>query len=351
MCTNDVIEISPVRKQYSVFIQMDKPIYKANDIVQFRVILFNKKSQPYSPKNLRIKISDATNATMYDVIKRGTDVQHGILSSSFVIGEEPNLGLWQLSVEVNDLTSEAIKKVFKVDEYVLPLINVDIDANSYILSIDAILRMTISAKYSFGILAKGNATVIVNVYDSSNNLLLTFDKNLQIHTKKTLEFNLVNELKINPEDDDRKLEVIVRFTDAQTKKKVEKVKEIHRKSKDSFVIKAVKPENYIPGSHYNFYVSIRDHSGGLQTSKSFPVNMKCQYSKNENYDIVQPSFLEDGRAHFNWFIPNEATHLKVIVTYRDSSIDFESVPGCDVKTENFVISIVTKQLSITNNTC
>jgi CD109 antigen len=129
-------------------------MYKPADKVQFRVLVLNADTKPYENANVIVFISDGAQnrVKQFDNIK----MTKGVFQNEFQLSNLPVLGIWKIHVKVND--EEETTKDFEVAEYTLPKFELSIDANPDANFKDGKIRATIRAKYTFGKIAKGNAT-------------------------------------------------------------------------------------------------------------------------------------------------------------------------------------------------
>jgi CD109 antigen len=85
-------------KHFSIFIQSDKAIYKANDVIRFRLFAINSHSLPYSINSLtEITINDPSN----NKIKQYSNVTFikGKYENELLLSNSPKVGSWSIVVE------------------------------------------------------------------------------------------------------------------------------------------------------------------------------------------------------------------------------------------------------------
>lgn len=206
-------------KRYSVFVQTDKSIYKPSDNVQFRILALDAQTKPLSTNNVEIFISDGADnrVKQFDSAK----FHKGVFQSELQLSDSPVMGNWTIHVKV-DGGEETIKS-FDVAEYVLPKFEVSIDSNPDVTFKDGKIRATVNAKYTFGKIAKGNATVtaeVVNQFScggfgwhqqdqvfSSKKV----EKTVEVDGKKFVEFDIENELKIIDTKSEKTIKLVASF--------------------------------------------------------------------------------------------------------------------------------------------
>lgn len=87
------------KKTFSAFIQTDKAMYKAGDLVNFRVFAIDSETKPHNVEGGSITITDSGSAK----IKSFADVKFvkGKYESSLQLSESPTLGNWKISFAAN----------------------------------------------------------------------------------------------------------------------------------------------------------------------------------------------------------------------------------------------------------
>ncbi|KAH3873347.1 hypothetical protein DPMN_036581 [Dreissena polymorpha] len=158
--TKDVL-LEP--KVTSVYMQTDKAVYKPGQTVHFRVfgvtadlrVVFDKLHvELYDPKDNKINQwhVDAAEVTSLG----GVYVQHQVMS------ESPVLGTWKLKAKLLSYEGVYEEKTFKVDEYVLPKFEVEMDLPSFGRTQEKEFSGNIKAKYTFGKPVKGEVELRVS---------------------------------------------------------------------------------------------------------------------------------------------------------------------------------------------
>ena len=129
----------------NVTISLDKGIYKPGDTVNFRALLTTKENDKPVKKDTNISIYDGNDNRVYNQDVNTSD--YGIISGTFTLADEVNSGFYKLVVKTN--TTETTKQ-FKVNPYVIPKYETEInfDKNSYLVG--DIATINIDSKYFFG---------------------------------------------------------------------------------------------------------------------------------------------------------------------------------------------------------
>lgn len=146
-------------KTHSVFVQTDKSIYKPADKIQFRVLVLEAETKPVDSKKIEVFITDGAD----NRVKQFTDVtlNKGVFQNELQLSDSPVLGDWKIHIKLAG--SDETVKAFQVAEYTLPKFEVTLEANPDANFKDGKIRATVRAKYTFGKIAKGNATVTAEV--------------------------------------------------------------------------------------------------------------------------------------------------------------------------------------------
>ncbi|XP_077515294.1 pregnancy zone protein-like isoform X4 [Amblyomma americanum] len=149
-------EIDFQKSKNTILVQSDKALYKPGQRVQFRVLPINNELKPVTDVKATIYVTSPSDVR----IAQWNDVsfEKGIVQRDFQLTEEPELGLWQIVVE---LPTQTVRQHFEVNEYVLPKFEVTIKPPSYVLADAKEITWKICAHYTFGQPVDGTLTVNV----------------------------------------------------------------------------------------------------------------------------------------------------------------------------------------------
>ncbi|KAH9514214.1 hypothetical protein Btru_028388 [Bulinus truncatus] len=147
-------------KEASVFIQLNKAIFKPGDTVNFRVFGIYSDLKSYTDP-IDISIFDANSNKIKQWLK--VTPTNGVITQELTLSTQPVLGDWKIQVEAGRTKEE---KVFTVAEYVLPKFEVDVVMPSYALTTDNDVTVTVKSKYTYGKPVKGTADVLVKLHQS-----------------------------------------------------------------------------------------------------------------------------------------------------------------------------------------
>ncbi|XP_058025715.1 alpha-1-macroglobulin-like isoform X2 [Ahaetulla prasina] len=129
-----------------LFIQTDKPIYRAGQQVQFRIVSMDKDFRPTKKKFPVVYIQDPQNNRVFQW--RDVEVRLGIIQLSYSLSSDPRLGTYKVVVE-KDFTKVA-EYSFDVEEYVLPKFEVLVKAPKLIQFVTTEIEVSVCGRYTYG---------------------------------------------------------------------------------------------------------------------------------------------------------------------------------------------------------
>ncbi|XP_029714636.2 thioester-containing protein 1 allele S3 [Aedes albopictus] len=140
------IKVATSEHPLILLIQTDKPLYKPGDTVKFRVLVVDHLTRPIKNlEKINVQLKDSNN----NLIRKWSEVKlhQGVFQSHIDLANFIPLGEWTLKVKLKDVQET---KTFNVDEYVLPLHEINIGTSKRVLMRDETLELIIDAKYTFG---------------------------------------------------------------------------------------------------------------------------------------------------------------------------------------------------------
>ncbi|NWV66407.1 OVOS protein, partial [Malurus elegans] len=146
----------------AVFIQTDKPLYRAGQTVLFRVVTLDTQFRPVQETvSLAVSLSSIPQDPEQNKIFQWLEVksEHGIVQLSFPLIPEPILGSYHITVETK--SGEKEYQSFRVEEYVLPKFEVTTTGPRTISFFDEEVRVKVCASYTYGQPVQGNARINV----------------------------------------------------------------------------------------------------------------------------------------------------------------------------------------------
>jgi len=141
-----------------LFLETDKPIYKPGQTLHARVISLNSELKPVQLE-ATLEIQDAKGIKLFRQTLQ-TD-EYGMATLDVPISEEPNLGVWKLTVEAGERSAELD---VRVEEYVLPKYEIKADLAKEWFLVDELIKGKISAEYSYGKPVRGELKIVAQRY-------------------------------------------------------------------------------------------------------------------------------------------------------------------------------------------
>lgn len=350
------------KKQNSIFIQTDKSIYKPSDNIQFRVIAVNADTLPLDPENAEIYITDGAENRVKQFEK--IHFKKGVYQNELQLSDLPVMGTWKIHVKLDE---NSVEKSFDVAEYVLPKFEVMIDANPDANFKDGFIRATVKAKYTFGKIAKGNATVTAEVeswnwwrQDNNNKKV---SKSVEVDGKKFVEFDIEKDLEIIEKSYEKTVTLTTTFTDELSGKEANATTKVKIHTTRYKIDLTKSNDKFKPGLPYKVSALVRAHDQNMPVTDRhnplkftvtyfYDVMRKCKRrpwhyyhhrrpvaldlsddlattsetpetttEKIEEYDCreeksieeVKEFFLKKGQAEIDIVMPSNTTHLNVKV--------------------------------------
>uniref|UniRef100_A0A4Y0BF04 TEP1-F n=1 Tax=Anopheles funestus TaxID=62324 RepID=A0A4Y0BF04_ANOFN len=159
-------------KTVSGLIQIDKPVFKPGDTVQFRVIVLDTELKPSTRiKTVQVTIRDPQN----NVVRQWSSARlyAGVFENNLQIAPTPMLGIWNISVLVDG--EVLVSKTFEVKKYVLYSLDVEVVPTVIPLEKHQSLSLTIAANIHFGKPVKGHVKVELYLEDDKRDQVKEFD--------------------------------------------------------------------------------------------------------------------------------------------------------------------------------
>ena len=313
-------------KRFSVFIQTDKSVYKPSDNVKFRIMVLDSETKPFKFDSIDVYITDGGDNRIKQYESVDKKFTKGVYQNELQLSDSPVMGTWKIHVKVNG-DDETVKS-FDVDEYVLPTFEVTIDANPDANFKDGVIRATVKAKYTFGKIAKGNATVTAETsvprwgyrHWNSNNKKVS--KTVEVDGKKFVEFDVVKELEMKESSYYRRVKLFATFTEQLSGKEANAstTVEVHKTPHKMKLSKSA--EKIKPGLPFKITADIRFHDKNTPVSDKFnPVNFTVNYY----YDVPKKC---KKRLYNSWRpygpMSDEITPIPIALIPTDAATDAEA---------------------------
>lgn len=346
-------------KEYSLFLQMDKAIYKPGDLMRFRVIFLDGNLKtPRLNKAIQVYITDAGQ----NRIKQFSNITltKGVFSNELQLSTDPVLGKWNLVVDVDGKTEN---KNFDVEEYVLPKFEVIVKPERHSTFKDGKITASIETKYTYGKPVKGEVTISAypTLYVGS---LQPFERQIisrkvmPIDGRVTVDFNIKDELKLADESErDVIIEAVVEEALTGRKQNSSGKVTLH---KNKYNVEITGDSSYKPGLPYAAYAKVTYHDGSpvRDKSKKVYVNIESEQdyyywrgTESESDKQEETKFTEDreldlddnGQAKIKFSPPaGNFTRFRIKAKYQDVSYDYFYIRKDESKVEEYIqVQIVT----------
>lgn len=299
------------------FIQLDKPIYKPEDKVRFRVIVVDRNLIPYKMNNIEVIIYDPHMRPVktYNDFKDGQNI--GIFKDELVLTEDTILGAWTIRVEV-DKSRKYVFKRFSVQKYTLPLFKPIILIDEKKLNLHSTLAISAFGVYPFGELVKGNANL--TIYDEER---VYYSKSYTTNPNENSKIilSVMNDLKITAKR---------RFDLKATLTLTEEESGISLNTTDQFyvfgdsrkIIKVTHPEKFWPGRKFLVHVRVFDWNWEPFSNNFEDVKISYTFTyKNEITLINTVNIgLKSSSVEYDIPVPEDVEKLDIEVKFIDSDV-------------------------------
>ncbi|XP_026547541.1 alpha-2-macroglobulin-like [Notechis scutatus] len=134
------------KPKHLVFIQTDKPIYRAGQEVKFRIVSMDKDLHPMKEEFPVVYIQDPKNNRVFQW--RDVETPLGIIQLSYSLSSDPRLGTYKVVVEKD--SEKVADYSFEVDEYVLPKFELLVKAPKLITVVTKKIEVSVCGRYTYG---------------------------------------------------------------------------------------------------------------------------------------------------------------------------------------------------------
>ncbi|XP_017300547.2 CD109 antigen [Diaphorina citri] len=326
-----------VHKSYSVFIQLDKAIYKPGDLVRFRAIVLNSHLKPSVTGALEIFITDGKGNRIKQWTRALTT--RGVFSADLQLSKSPVLGDWNITINVLD---QKFTKRFTVAEYVLPKFEVNVNVPPHATFKDSKVVISVNAKYTYGKPVKGEATITAYPTIFSGVIQPLFQtpvrKVVPIDGKTVIEFDVVKELQLTDEYE-RNIHFDVAVEEALTGRRQNNTGSVvfHKHKYKMDLIKS--SEYFKPGLKYTAYMKLTHHDGTPVTDNNNMVQVRHGFSYDESkYEANQYKLDRNGMIKLVYYPPaNEnVTTLGIEAEYLDIKEWFSTISASESPSNSFI---------------
>lgn len=288
-------------KTESIFIQLDKPLYKPGDLIKFRIIAIDIDTRPVTHiKTVNVSISDGKRhlITQWPFGK----LENGVFESSFQIASSPNLGKWTMIARAG---KSETRKQFELKEYILPHFHVKVTPGEILIASKKQIILLVEASYTFGGPVKGNITVDLFLEKYSNRPSYSNSKTIEGQT--TVEFTLSKEIDLDQKDV-RNIKTSVTVVDSLTKRTeiVNSTIPVYE-NPYNFTISKSKPF-LLPGINVTVKLNIKDHNG----VPASPNNLATIYFEDDEQNEWSDSKAPNSKGDVEFELtPKNISHLYI----------------------------------------
>jgi hypothetical protein len=271
-------------KKFMVLAQTDKSIYKPGDKIMFRVIVLDGETKPFNAGKVEIFFTDGAE----NRVKQFDDVilKNGFFQGELQLSEFPVMGIWKINTKFNNIISA---KPFEVAEYVLPKFEFKLDCNPTASFKGGKIVCTLRANYTFGKIAKGSATVELDVnarhsFWGSSESAKKCSKTVQINGKEVVEFNFQTDMGMFYIENKRQAQIKAKFKEELSGKELTaEAKIIIQKLPYQIELKK-KNEKFKPGLPYEIIAYLKSHDKNSPiTDYKNPINFKVIKYRSRAY--------------------------------------------------------------------
>lgn len=358
-------------KKRTVLVQTDKSIYKPADKVQFRVLVLDSDMKPGSDANVTVFISDGAKnrVKQFDNVK----MTKGVFQSELQLSDLPVMGSWKIHVKVNK--GKETTKDFEVAEYTLPKFEVSIDANPDANYKDGKIRATVRAKYTFGKIAKGNATVTAEVLNryrwyGNNPDSKKVSKTVEVDGKKPVEFDIEKELGLTDKNSEREIKIFATFKEELTEKEQNATASVKIHITPHTIEMKKSSEKFKPGlpffvdaivRYHDKKAPVSDKHNPLKFTTKFYYDMIRNCTRNrhisswnykkppqeyltenytcreeKNYEETKEVFLENGISELKIDVPANTTRIDVVAKYLETEGSSSYIRRAETASNEFI---------------
>ncbi|XP_067321176.1 alpha-2-macroglobulin-like [Anolis sagrei] len=129
-----------------VFVQTDKPIYKPEQEVKFRIVSLDEGFHPLNEKFPLVYIQDPKRNRLFQW--QDVELKVGLVQLSFPLASEPKQGTYKVVVKKS--SGSNVEQTFEVKEYVLPKYEVRVKAPKIITILNEQVEVTVCGMYTYG---------------------------------------------------------------------------------------------------------------------------------------------------------------------------------------------------------
>ncbi|XP_058938489.1 alpha-2-macroglobulin isoform X2 [Kogia breviceps] len=138
-----------------VFVQTDKPIYKPEQTVKFRIVLLDENFHPLNELIPLVYIEDPKGNRIMQW--QNVKVESGLKQLTFPLSSEPFQGSYKVVVQKE--SGEMAEHPFTVEEFVLPKFEVQVRVPRIITILEEEMNVSVCGLYTYGKPVPGHVTI------------------------------------------------------------------------------------------------------------------------------------------------------------------------------------------------
>jgi len=314
MCMSQTInDVKVAKKQFHTFIQTDKPIYKPEDEVRFRIIIVDKNLMPHNPNNFQIKIIDPQGRTIREINETGENLKT-VYTGSFILSIDTPLGVWKITTVIDKHHQWMTSKKFGVTRFILPTFNAYITAKSSHLLTNSVLQLGFYAKNIVWDFIRGNAYLSIKCTTTGQIVL----------TKNFTDITGIHNVKYNVHDDLKAAtttrldyEAMIVFTEPESGISANKTLKFTVHADNRPRIQPNYPEKFMPGLPFGIKVFVFDWKDTLIKSspERVKVSLDCVLQNGDERTLMGDAVLKKGIAIHNMLVPENVDTMKIRIKY------------------------------------
>ncbi|XP_053306000.1 ovostatin-like [Spea bombifrons] len=127
-------------------VNLDKPIYKAGDLVRGQIIALDNRLQPVEENYTAVHVLDPSGNRMHQWLNLGS--VRGIASFQFSLLSDAEVGSYRIEAQWG--STDRAAQSFTVEEYVPPKFRMSVESPSTITVLDQTMTFNISVMYMYG---------------------------------------------------------------------------------------------------------------------------------------------------------------------------------------------------------
>ncbi|CAG0894125.1 unnamed protein product [Cyprideis torosa] len=140
-------------RSLTVFVQMERPVYKQGQTVRFRAIPISTALKPFDDA-IDVFMLDPRGQIMKQWLSRQSN--YGAVSLSYEIGDQPMFGQWTIRITARGQTTD---QAFVIEEYFRTVFELNVTLPALVTHADQYLRGTVTANHTDGAPVRGNLTL------------------------------------------------------------------------------------------------------------------------------------------------------------------------------------------------